>query len=372
MGVPFLDLRPQHDQLGEDLRAAIDRVVDSQQFILGATVDEFEKAAARRLGSPHAIGVASGTDALLLSLRALELPPGSHVVVPSFTFFATAGAVWNAGLKPVFADVDAVTFNLTAETVEAVLTDDTRAIIVVHLYGQMAPMSEILELARARGIAVIEDVAQAFGARQQLDGDWREAGTVTELGAFSFFPTKVLGGFGDGGMVTTADALLNDRVRKLRVHGGHRVYYHEVVGTNSRLDALQAAVLNVKLGAVDDAIAGRRRVAALYDAALTNVEQVTTPAVAPGNEHVFGVYTLRVERRDELREALNAAGIGSSVYYPLPLHLQPCFADVGGRPGDLPVSERLASEVLSLPMYPEMSEAQVSEVTGRIREFMGR
>ena len=371
MAVPFLDLKAQHATIAADIGQAIESVIASQGFVLGPRVESFERAMAQYVGVPHAIGVASGTDALLLSLRALELPAGSEVVMPAFTFFATAGAAWNAGLRPVFADVDAATFNVTAETLEAALTPGTRAIVVVHLYGQMTPMREILALAERRGIPVIEDVAQAFGARQQWQGGWAQAGALGAMGDYSFFPTKILGGYGDGGLVTTTDATLADRVRKLRVHGGHAMYHHEVVGTNSRLDALQAAVLEVKLRSVDAWIEGRRRVAAAYDAALRGVDGLVTPTVAAGNEHVFNVYTVRAQRRDELRAALTASGIGSNVYYPLPLHLQPCFAELGGKPGDLPVTERLAGEALSLPMYAELTDAQIAEVVERVREFYG-
>ena len=371
MGVPFLDLTAQYRALKAPIDAAIEGVVEAQQFILGPTVERFEAEAASWLGARHAIGVASGTDALLLSLKALELPADSSVVVPSFTFFATAGAVWNAGLRPVFAEVDETTFNVSAETVEAALTDETRAVVVVHLYGQMAPMAPLLALCERRGLALIEDVAQAFGARQHIDGTWRTGGTLGATGAFSFFPTKVLGGFGDGGMVTTEDAQLADRLRRIRVHGGHRVYHHEVVGTNSRLDALQAAVLSRKLPHVADWLDARRRVAATYARALEGVPGLTLPATADGNEHAWGVYTIRTPRRDELRAHLTERGIGSNVYYPLPLHLQECFAELGGRRGELPVTERLAEEVLSLPMFPELTDEQVENVAGVVREFHG-
>ena len=367
MPVTFLDLKSQHDAIAAEIGDAMSRVMESQQFILGPTVDGFECAFAAQVGVKHGIGVASGTDALLLSVRALGLDEGAEVVVPSFTFFATAGAVWNAGARPVFADVDAETFNLTADAIERVLTPRTAAIVVVHLYGQMAAMPPILELARARGIPVIEDVAQAQGARQA--GYAGEAGSVGDAGAFSFFPTKILGAFGDAGAVTSDDDEFADRVRKLRVHGGHKMYHHEEVGTNSRLDALQAAVLHAKLPKVPEWIRRRQEAARAYDAALGDVPGVRTPAVTTGNEHVYNVYTIRAERRDQLRAHLSDHGIGSNVYYPLPLHLQPCFAELGGRPGALPVSERLASEVISLPMHPTLTGAQVAEVADRVREF---
>lgn len=367
MGVPFLDLKAQHDALSEDIARGMARVMSTQQFILGPVVEEFERAFAASVGSPHGIGVASGTDALLLTVRALGLDEGAEVVVPSFTFFATAGAVWNAGAVPVFADVDAETFNLTADTIERVLTPRTAAIVVVHLYGQMAPMREIMDLARARGLRVIEDVAQAQGARQA--GFTGQGGSIGNAGAFSFFPTKILGAFGDAGAVTSGDDGLADRVRKLRVHGGHKMYHHDEVGTNSRLDALQAGILAAKLPHVAEWIGARQRVAQAYDRALQGIDGVQTPVVGAGNEHVYGVYTLRVARRDALRDHLRDQGIGSNIYYPLPLHLQECFKELGGRAGDLPVTERLAGEVLSLPIFPTMSEAQIAEVADAVRGF---
>lgn len=367
--VPFLDLKAQYDALRPELDDAIAAVVASQTFILGPVVEGFEGQLEERLGSRHAVGVASGTDALLLALRALDLPPGSGVVVPAFTFFATAGAVWNAGLRPVFADVDPTTFNLTADAIEAVLTPDVRAVVVVHLYGLMAPMEPLLDLARARDLFVIEDVAQAFGSRQLVRGEPTGAGTLGDFGAYSFFPTKVLGAFGDAGAITSEQDDLAETVRKLRVHGGRQMYHHEMVGTNSRLDALQAAVLSVKLPHVDEWIAARREIARRYDEALAGLDEIRTPFVPAGNEHVYGVYTVRAQRRDALRAALADAGVGSNVYYPVPLHLQPCFAELGGRRGDFPISEDLAGDVLSLPIYPELPAAAAERVAEAIHEF---
>lgn len=370
MAVPLIDLRAQYAELREEIDQAIRNVVESQQFILGPVVSSFEEAFAEFVGCRHAVGCASGTDALLLALRALDLEPGSDVVVPAFTFFATAGAVWNAGLRPVFADIDPLTFNVTAETLESALTDRTRAVVVVHLYGQMAEMDPIMELARERGLAVIEDAAQAMGARQRGRDGVRAAGTVGDVGCFSFFPTKVLGGFGDGGMVVTANDALAERVRSLRVHGGTTPYIHEWVGVNSRLDALQAAVLAVKLRRVPEWLEKRRAVARWYDEALGPLAPaVRVPVVLPGNESASNVYTVRARDRDGLRRALGEAGVATAIYYPLPLHLQPCFRALGHRPGDLPVSEEAAGEVLSLPIYPEMSLEQVGEVAAAIRTF---
>ncbi len=363
--VPLLDLRAQHAAVGPDVQRALSRVVESQGFVLGPEVEAFEEEMASYLGVRHAVGCASGTDALLLPLRALEPEPGDEVIVPAFTFFATAGAVWNAGFRPVFCDVDPMTFNVTRETVEAVWTDRTRAVIPVHLFGQMAPMEEIQELARERDAFVLEDAAQAVGSRRK----GAAAGTVGDAGAFSFFPTKNLGAYGDGGLVTTNDGELADRLRKLRVHGGRQMYHHELVGTNSRLDALQAAVLRAKLPHLDSWTEARRKNACVYHGALADVPEVILPETLPENFHVYNQYTLRVRRRDELRGHLQDRGIGSGVYYPKALHLQPCFESVGQGKGTLPAAEVLTGEVLSLPVYPELGEERVERVAEEIRAF---
>ena len=369
--IPLLDLKAQYATIAEEVQAAIDRVVASQYFVLGPEVEAFEAEMAAYLGVPHAIGVASGTDALLLPLLALQADPGAEVILPAFTFFATAGATWNAGLKPVFCDVDPGHFNVTVETLEAARTDRTRAVIPVHLFGQMAPMGEIQAWADAHGILVLEDGAQAVGARRAggPGGDVTMAGAWGQMGAFSFFPTKNLGGFGDGGMVTARDDVLAERVRKLRVHGGRQMYHHELVGTNSRLDALQAAVLRAKLPHLDGWAAARRENACRYEGILGEVADVIVPSVLPGNFHVYNQFTLRVPRRDELRAHLSEHGIGSGVYYPVPLHLQECFSSLGGRPGDLPVAEALCREVVSLPIYPELGPDAVDIVAEEIRAF---
>jgi dTDP-4-amino-4,6-dideoxygalactose transaminase len=370
--VPFLDLTLQYEAHRDELDAAVRRVVESQYFILGPEVEALEEEVARYLGVPHAVGVASGTDALLLGLQALELEEGDHVVIPAFTFFATAGAVWNAGLRPVFCDVDPRTFNVTAETLKAAWTERTRAVVPVHLFGQMAPMEEINALACDRDAVVLEDAAQAMGAwREDGKGGRTMAGAAGLMGAFSFFPTKNLGGFGDGGMISVRDDDLAERLRKLRVHGGRQMYHHEMVGTNSRLDALQAAVLRAKLPHLDAWGAARRRNAALYDELLAPMAEVKTPQVDRAAHHVFNQYTVRVERRDELRAYLSEREIGSGVYYPVPLHLQACFESLGYGPGDLPVSEELARRVVSLPVFPELGPDRVRTVAGTLRSFFG-
>ncbi len=378
MNVPLLDLRSQYRALKSELDAAVERVVASQGFIMGPEVDAFEKAFADYVGVPHAVGCASGTDALLLPLRALDPRPGDEVILPAFTFFATAGAAWNAGFRPVFCDIDPATFNVDRKRLEAAWSERTRAVIPVHLFGQMAPMGEIMALAEERGAMVLEDCAQAVGARQAATVAGRPgaaegvmAGAVADAGAFSFFPTKNLGGFGDGGLVTSLDPELAERVAKLRVHGGRQMYHHEMVGTNSRLDALQAAVLGVKLTHLDSWAAARRKNACAYEGALADVPEVTLPVVLDGNFHVYNQFTIRAERRDELREHLATAGIGSGIYYPVPLHLQPCFSELGGREGQLPESERACREVLSLPIFPELGDDRRDRVVEAIRGFYG-
>jgi len=367
MNVPLLDLTSQYESIAAEVDEALSEVVRTQRFILGPEVEALEAELAAFLGVRHAVGCASGTDALLLPLEAIGAAPGSAVIVPSFTFFATAGAVWNAGLKPVFCDVDRDTFNVTAATVEAAWTDRTVAVVPVHLFGQMAPMAAIRELAAARGAFVLEDAAQAIGASCPDGG----AGALGDAGAFSFFPTKNLGGFGDGGMMSTNDDALADRLRKLRVHGGRQMYHHEMVGTNSRLDAIQAAVLRVKLRHLGAWTAARRRNAESYDEQLGDVQGVRVPVVAQGNHHVYNQYTIRADRRDALREHLDGMGIGSGIYYPVPLHEQECFRTLGYRQGDFPVTEALCKEVVSLPIFPELGEGRLSRVSDAIRTFYG-
>lgn len=376
MQIPLLDLKEQFSTLREEIGAAVERVVESQGFVLGPEVEALEQELAGYLGVPHAVGCASGTDALLLPLMAMQPRPGDEVVVPAFTFFATAGAVWNAGFRPAFCDVDPDTFNVTAATLDAAWSDRTRAAIPVHLFGQMAPMAEINALACDRDALVIEDAAQAIGAAQRGSGPgsregWVMAGAAGACGAFSFFPTKNLGAFGDGGLITTHDDTFAEVLRKIRVHGGRQMYTHEMVGTNSRLDALQAAVLRVKLPHLDGWAEGRRRNAGWYRERLADCPGIRLPSVAAGNRHVFNQFTLRVERRDELRAFLQERGVGSGVYYPVPLHLQECFRELGYREGDLPVSEALSGEVVSLPIFPELGEERVAAVSDAIRAFHG-
>jgi dTDP-4-amino-4,6-dideoxygalactose transaminase len=337
--------------------------------VMGPAVPQLEAAVAQLCRARHGIACASGTDALLLPLRALELHPGDEVITSPFTFFATAGAIHNAGGTPVFADIEPDTFNIDPAAVAAAMTPRTRAILPVHLYGQMAALERLLSLATARGLTVVEDAAQAIGARRRIDGQWRMAGELGWVTAFSFFPSKNLGAWGDGGMMVASDDAIAERLRRLRLHGGAKQYHHDEVGTNSRLDSLQAAVLLAKLPHLASWSAKRREHAAYYTQALAGLSPVKTPVVDPCNEHIFHQYTLRVERRDELQAHLKSRGIGTAIYYPVPLHLQPCFSHLGYRPGRLPESEQTAAEVISLPVYPELTRSQLDYVIDTIRGF---
>jgi len=367
--VPLLDLVAQYQSIQNEVLPALMRVVERQAFILGEEVGQLEERIAALAGARFGVACASGTDALLLPLRALDLAPGDEVITPSFTFFATAGTIHNAGGRPVFVDIDPATFNLTPEAVEAAVTPRTRAIIVVHLFGQMAAMEAIQAIAQRHGLPVIEDAAQAVGARRRIGGEWRPAGSLGVVGAFSFFPSKNLGGWGDGGMMVTGDEALAARLRRLRTHGGSKQYHHDEVGYNSRLDTLQAAVLLAKLPHLAGWSAARRERAARYTARFAGLAAVRPPAVDPANEHIFHQYTLRVERRDGLLAHLKSQGIGCAVYYPLPLHLQPCFAELGYRRGSLPVTETVMDQVISLPIYPELTDAQQDRVIAAVTDF---
>ncbi|HXE57680.1 MAG TPA: DegT/DnrJ/EryC1/StrS family aminotransferase [Gemmatimonadales bacterium] len=369
MNVPLLDLAAQYRSIQDEVLPRLLQVIERQAFIMGEEVALLEQRIAEVSHVRHAIACASGTDALLLPLRALGLRPGDEVICPAFTFFATAGAIHNAGGTPVFADIDPETFNLTAAAVEAAITPRTRAVVVVHLFGQMVELERILPLAARHGLAVIEDAAQAIGARRRVDGTWRLAGELGLAGAFSFFPSKNLGGWGDGGMMVTQDDRLAERLRKLRLHGGAKQYHHEEIGTNSRLDTLQAAVLLAKLPHLAAWSEARRRHAARYTEAFRTLPEVCPPKVDPANEHIFHQYTIRAERRDELMQHLKGRGIGCAVYYPRALHLQPCFGHLGYRPGSLPATEAAMNSVLSLPVYPELTSEQQDAVIEAVRSF---
>lgn len=371
MPVPMLDLKAQYRTVKDEVLARMMGVIERQQFIMGPEIAELEQAIADLSHARHAIACASGTDAILLPVRALNLEPGDEVIAPAFTFFATAGAIHNGGGKPVFVDIEPGTFNVDPDAIAAAITPRTRGIVVVDLYGQMVALEEILPLAAKHNIAVIEDGAQAIGARRKVAGTWRMAGELPNVGTFSFFPSKNLGGWGDGGMMTTQDDALAQRLKRLRLHGGAKQYHHEEVGFNSRLDTLQAAILLAKLPHLAGWSAGRRTRAARYTEAFNGLGAVRTPVTDPANEHIFHQYTIRAERRDDLSAFLKSRNIGCMIYYPTALHLQPCFAELGYRMGSLPVTERAMKEVISLPIYPELTDAQQDEVISAVREFYG-
>jgi dTDP-4-amino-4,6-dideoxygalactose transaminase len=370
MAVPLLDLKAQYATIRDSIVNAMTKVVDEQAFILGEPVERLEREVAQLSHTTHAIGCANGTDAILLSLRALDIGGGDEVLTTPFTFFATAGAIHNVGARPVFADIEPDTFNISVEALAAALKPSTKAVIAVDLFGQMAPIESITDAAGER--PVIEDAAQSIGARRQVDGKWVMAGEAATVGTFSFFPSKNLGAFGDGGMVVTQSDEIATRVRRLRVHGGLKTYYHEEVGYNSRLDALQAAILSAKMSSLASWSAARRKNAGYYDAAFADLDDVRTPTIDPANESIYNQYTLRVARRDALQTHLKEKQIGSAVYYPLSLHLQPCFAYLGYKRGAFPESERAAQEVISLPVYPELKQSQLDEVIEAVRGFYGR
>ena len=368
MTVKLLDLVPQYVGIRDEIGAAIDEVLSTQQFILGKKVEELEAAIARYCGVEHAVGVASGTDAILLSLMALGVKEGDEVVTTPYTFFSTVSSITRLGARPVLADIDPRTYNIDPDRVSKLVTRKTKAILVVHLFGQIAEMDAISETAARSGVPVVEDACQSIGARYK----GKRAGSIGAAGCLSFFPSKNLGGFGDGGMIVTGDASLADAARMLRVHGGRERYYHDVVGINSRLDALQAAVLLVKMKHLDGWHEGRRRNAAYYDGELSKMAGVTIPYVEPRNESVYNQYVIRVKERDALRDHLRLRGVGCDVYYPVPLHLQKCFAFLGGKAGDFPESERAARETLALPVYPELGTAEKEYVVSTIRDFLER
>ena len=365
--VPLLDLTRYDDDLRREIDRAVGGVFASGRFVMGPALESFERALAERLGVRHAIGVSSGTDALLVSLMALGVGPGDEVVTSPFSFFASAGAVARLGARPVFVDIDPVTFDMDPARLEAAITPRTKAIEPVYLYGQCADMAEILEIASRRGVPVLEDACQAIGASYR----GRAAGALGTIAAFSFYPTKNLGAAGDAGGVTTDDDSLAELVRTLRVHGGLATYHHERVGGNFRMDALQAAVLSAKLPRLDGWNARRRAIAARYRTLLAGAERegrVVLPAEAPGREHVWHQYVVRVRERAAVRKGLSERGIATSVFYPVPLHLQECFSELGGREGDFPQAERAAREVLALPMFAELTDAEVVRVASALDE----
>lgn len=362
MNVPLLDLKGQYAAIRAEVREALDRVIESQYFILGPEVEALEREVAEYSQCRFAVGMSSGTDALLAALMALGVGAGDEVITTAYSFFASAGAIARLGAKPVFVDIDPVTFNIDPALIEAKITSRTKAVIPVHLYGQMADMDAILEITRRYKLPVIEDAAQSIGA--ELNG--RRAGSLGDMGCLSFFPTKNLGGFGDGGMIITNNGELADRVRQLRNHGIRGKYHSEIVGGNFRLDEIQAAVLRVKLKYLDRWTGGRQRNAALYR---NSIRAVQLPVEATGRRHIYNQFVVRSSKRDELMAHLKKNGITAEVYYPVPFHLQKCFAGLGYGTGDFPASECAAQETLALPIYPELTSEMIGHVASTINSF---
>jgi len=375
MHVPLLDLKTQYVGIKEEIRLALDRVIESQSFILGPEVEALEQDIAAYSGTDFGVGVSSGTDGLLAALMAFDIKPNDEVITTPFSFFATAGVIARLQAVPIFVDIDPVTFNMNPDRLESALTSRTRAIIPVHLFGQCADMDPILSIAARRGVPVIEDACQSIGATYK----GRKAGSLSDLGVFSFFPSKNLGGFGDGGMVVTNEPALREKLRLLRQHGSAKAYHHQFVGGNFRLDALQAAVLRVKLKHLDAWSAARQANAEYYSKrfdkmGLIRKGLVQTPRAVyekggDANYHIYNQYTIRVRERDRLQAFLKENRIGTGIYYPVPLHLQECFARLGYKRGDFPESEKAAAEVLSIPVYPELSDEQKNHVIIRISDF---
>jgi dTDP-4-amino-4,6-dideoxygalactose transaminase len=367
MTVPLLDLRAQYAGIREEVREALDRVCDSQQFIMGPEVRALEEEVAAFCGVPHAVGMSSGTDALLAALMVADVGPGDEVVTSAYSFFATAGTIARLGARAVFVDIDPATFNMAPGAALDVLSPRTKAVVPVHLFGRPAELDTLVTEGRRRSVPVIEDAAQAIGAR---DDRGRAVGCLGHSACLSFFPSKNLGGFGDGGMVLTNDAAVAERLRAVRVHGARRKYYHEIVGGNFRLDAIQAAVLRVKLRHLEDWNRMRRRNAQRYRELFAEagvLDWLTLPADSPG--HIYNQFVVRCPDRDELQRFLAAHGVGTDVYYPLPLHLQPCFRAWGYAPDDFPAAERASRECLALPVYPELTEVQQRYVVDLVARF---
>jgi dTDP-4-amino-4,6-dideoxygalactose transaminase len=368
---PFLDLKAQYESIRQEVTKSVLETLESQRFILGPDVAAFEKEICEKYGCSSAIGCASGSDALLLALMALEVGPGDEVITTPFTFVATIGSIVRLGAKPVFVDIDPETYNLNVENIEAVISDRTRAIMPVHLFGCSADLDPLLKIANARGIAVVEDAAQAIGAKYHN----RAVGNIGTFGCFSFFPSKNLGGAGDGGLVSTNDPELADRLRVLRTHGSRQRYSYEVIGMNSRLDTLQATILRVKLRHLDSWAEGRRCNAERYEELIKEFglsTKIKTPVAPAYAYHVYNQYTIRASDRDALRSHLTSRGVPTEIYYPSPLHIQPAFSYLGFKSGDFPQAEQASNEVVSLPIYPELPAENQRSVVQAIAEFYNR
>ncbi|MGN7175941.1 transcriptional regulator [Paenibacillus sp. FSL R5-0490] len=370
MKVPMLDLSEQYQGLKSEVLEVLDEVMSSSRFILGDNVKKLEADVAKYSNVNHGIGCGNGSDAIHIALQALEVGPGDEVITTAFTFFATGGAIARAGATPVYVDIDPVTFNIDPSKIEAAITEKTKAIIPVHLYGQMADMESIAKIAEKHNLAIVEDAAQAIGSKH----NGKSVGELGTAATYSFFPTKNLGAYGDGGMIVTDNDDVAEKCRVIRVHGSKPKYYHHVLGYNSRLDELQAAVLNVKFPHLDTWSEMRRKNADTYTSLLKEKvgDHVVTPVEKEGNYHVFHQYTLRVENRDELQKYLQEQGVSTMIYYPLPLHVQPVFQELGYKEGDLPITEKAAKEALSLPMFPELKREQQEYVVEKIAEFYGK
>lgn len=365
MSIPLLDLTRQYTSIKDKIDEAIQKVLDHGRFIMGPELLELESGLADYCTVKNGIGVASGTDALLLSLRALGIGPGDEVITPTFTFFATAGVISRLGARPVFVDIDPRTFNIDPGSIAGAITKKTKAIIPVHLYGQIADMDEISAIAEKNNLAIVEDAAQAIGATYR----GKKAGSFGRTACFSFFPSKNLGAYGDAGFIATDDDDLADIIRKLRVHGAKPKYYHSLIGYNSRLDTIQAAVLVVKLKYLPDWHEARRERAARYNQLLGDIQRIKTPFVHGHNYHIYHQFTIIAEDRDGLKDFLKSREIGIDTYYPLPLHLQDCYNELGYRKGDLPVSESLSEKVISLPIFPELTNEEQDFVAENIKEY---
>jgi dTDP-4-amino-4,6-dideoxygalactose transaminase len=376
--IPFFDLTGQFKSIEGEIKSAVDEVFQDQQFILGSKVKILEETIAQYCRARYAIGVASGSDALLLALMVLGIGTGDEVILPPFTFFATAGAVSRLGAIPVFVDIDRETYNIDPSKIEEKITPRTKAIIPVHLFGQCADMAPLLKIAKAKRLFIIEDAAQALGAeyKPMVGSDGRRAGQIGDLGCFSFYPTKNLGAFGDAGMVTTGNSEWAEKLRLLRVHGSQPKYFHKQIGINSRLDTLQAAILLVKFKYLEKWTTERQKKAEryrlLFQDLLSSAKGFKLPTIQYQNRHIFHQYVIRVPERDRLRQFLSEEGIGTDIYYPVPLHLQECYSFLKYRSGDLPNSEKASQEVLALPIYPELTEDQQMAVVDRIKAFYKR
>ncbi|MDI6752073.1 MAG: DegT/DnrJ/EryC1/StrS family aminotransferase [bacterium] len=364
MMIPLLDLKRQYKEIGSEIQRSVLDLLESGNYVLGPAIERFEVEVAAYCGADLAISCASGTDALLLALMSIDIGKADEVITTPYSFFSTASVIWRLSAKPVFCDIDTDTYNINPDLIEAKITDKTRAILPVHLYGQTADMDKIMEIARRHNLFVIEDGAQALGAEYK----GKKAGTLSDIGCFSFFPTKNLGGYGDGGMIVTDNKELADKMRMLRVHGSSPKYYHKVVGINSRLDAIQAVALSCKLKYLGRWNEARRRNAALYNELLAKTD-IILPKEDPDCKHIYNQYTIRCKDRDGLREYLKAKAIATEIYYPLPLHLQECFKDLGQKEGDFPEAESSAKETLSIPIYPELTEGEIREVADTIKYY---